>query len=351
MNRQWFFREEFYRSFHRWPITIVFITLGCLIGWAFSLIWPSYYRATSQVYVGFNPYRAYSDTNFLALSKPRYANLDNYLYWQMYQLEGVIFLQDFIQEALDRLQQTDAYWIDSDDSQLLNMLDAEWRTAGLWSLTAEHRDPKRATQAVQAWSQVVAERVKESVQSARNTFMIDQQLQVVNTDLEETRSREQNLHLTKSALLDWREVYQGFPKDQPLEVEERWRVIYLATHLAQFTPPWQTLLEDQPPEDSFPDAYFDWINQIIPLIDAESQILKQQITSLEEEQTNLKKAYSPEADGSLGLSPNLEVKEVKYLPTKIIRPASTLALIGGIVGLLIWILCQLVIITNRVKDL
>jgi len=350
MNKYWLFREEFYRSFHRWPIIIAVIALGCLSGWVCSLIWPSYYRATSQIYVGLNPYRAYSDTNFLALSKPRYANLDNYLYWQMYQLEGAIFLHDFIQETLDRLQQTDAYWLTLDASQLSNILDAEWRTAGLWSLTADHRDPERATQAVQAWSEVVVEQVNESVQSARNTFMIDHQLQVITAELEEARLRQRDLHQTKSSLLEWSTAIQELPKAQPLDLDERWHILYLSTHLAQFTPSWQVLLGNQPSADSSLEAYLNWIAQIIPQIDAELPLLEQQIADLEEESNSLEKEYSPEADKSLGLSPNLEMKEVKNLPTKILRPASTLALIGGIIGLLIWVLCQVVIITNRAKN-
>jgi hypothetical protein len=350
MNKNWLFREEFYRSLHRWPIIIAFIALGCLSGWGCSLIWPTYYRATSQIYVGLNPYRTYSDANFLALSKPRYANLDNYLYWQMYQLEGAIFLQDFIQETLDRLQQTDTYWKNSDSYQLMNILDAEWRTAGLWSLNAEHSDPARASQAVRAWSEVVVERVKESVQSSRNTFMIDYQLQVVVEKLEEDRLRQQDLRFTKISLLEWRRVNQDLPKTQPMKPDERWHILYLGTHLAKFTPSWQSLLENQPSEDSPQVDYFSWIDQIIQQIDADLAPLEQQITDLEEKQDVLEKEYSLEADKSLGLSPNLEIKEVKDLPTKIIRPTSTLALIGGIIGLLIWVLCQLVIITNRVKD-
>jgi len=350
MNKYWLFREEFYRSFHRWPIMVVFIAIGCLTGWVCSLIWPSYYRATSQIYVGLNPYRAYSDTNFLALSKPRYANLDNYLYWQMYQLEEAIFLNDFIQEALDQLQKTDPYWLKLDSSQLLNMLGDEWRTAGLWSLTAEHRDPERATQAVQTWSKVVIKHVKESVQSARNTIMIDHQLQVVAAELEEARLREKDLLFTKNTLLDWISANEDLPETQPLELNERWRILYLATHLAQNTPSWQAILENQPSADSSTGAYLNWIAQIVPQIEAEIPALEQQISNLGEERDSLENEYSPEADKSLGLSPNLEMKEVKDLPTKIIRPTSTLALIGGIVGLLIWVLSQLIIITNRVKD-
>jgi hypothetical protein len=350
MKKYWLFREEFYRSFHRWPIIIAFITLGCLIGWLCSLIWPSYYRSTVEVYVGFNPYREYSDTNFLALSKPRYANLDNYLYWQMYQLEGAIFLPEIIQDTLERLRLSDQYWNNISASQLTSMLDAEWRTAGQWNLTAESRDPDRGLQAVQTWSKTSVDQIKESVQSARNIIMIDDKLQSTTTKLREIEIRLQDLQLTRSSLLEWRAKFQDLPSSQTLDKTDRWRTVYLGTRIVTFTPPWQQIIKNEPAADAPPDAYIEWIDQIIPLIDAEIPILEPQITELDKESSRLQEEYSKEADESLGLSPNLEMKEIKEIPTKNIRPTSSLILIGGTIGLLIWLLWQLITLTNRVKD-
>ena len=349
MNKYWLFREEFYKSFHQWPIMVAFIALGCLSGWVFSYIWPSYHRATMQIYVGFNPYRAYSDTNFLALSKPRYANLDNYLYWQMYQLEGAIFLPDIIQETLDQLRQADDYWMNINTSQFTDMLDAEWRTAGLWSLTARNRDPSHASQAVSTWSELAVKHIKASVEAARDTFMVDNQLQIISQELVDAESRQRDLQNTRTSLLEWTTENLDSQTTQPLHQTERWRILFFTTHLASFSPSWQAIINSQPSADSPSTVYIDWIEKIIPLIDAEIPVLEQQITDLEKESDNLQDEYSAKADNSLGLSPNLEMIETKEIPTKIIRPASNLTLIGGIIGLLTWILCQLVIIGKRVK--
>jgi len=350
MNKYWILRQEIYRSLHRWPSMMAFVTLGCLLGWVISYIWPSYYRSTSLLYIGLNPYRTYSDTAFLALEKPHYANIDNYLYWQMYQLETVIFLDDFIQETLDDLRQSDVYWNSIEASQLRDMLDAEWRTAGEWSLVAMHPDSERAKQAVQIWTKVVKKRVQEAIQAARNTFMIDQELQAAAVELLQSRLQEQELLFTKSALREWSIAATKLPKDQPLDPAERWHVFYLATLPAQFHPIWQIVLENQPPANSTPNTYLDWIAQIIPIIDSELSTFQKQIGSLEQEYSRLEELYSPEADRSLGLSPNLEVEKVKDLPPKMIRATSVLILIGGIAGLLIWILTQWVIITNREEN-
>ena len=75
-----------------------------------AYLWPSYFKASREVYVGLNAYRAYSDTSFLALAKPRYANIDNYHYWQMNQLNTILSTDPLLQETLDELRTLDPYW-------------------------------------------------------------------------------------------------------------------------------------------------------------------------------------------------------------------------------------------------
>jgi len=350
MKMHWVLRDELYGMLHRWPSMIAFLILGSLIGYISSFVWPSFYRASNQIYVGLNPYRTYSDTNFLSLAKPRYANIDNYMYWQMYQLQTAIYLEGFIQETLDRLIETDSYWSKYDRSELLNMLNAEWRTAGEWTLSAEHPESDRAEQAVQTWSNVVRENTKEAIRAARETFIIDHQLQVLSEELFTLQHRQQELVQTKNSLLEWSKAAQALPGDQLLGYSERWKLLYLTTHMADFSPPWQALLQEQPPENSLNSQYQDWIKKTVSLIDTELSELPQLITGLQNKHDQLETQYNLEADNSLSLSPNLEIKEIRNLPTRIIQPTSILILIGGAVGLFIWILTQLIIITNRVKD-
>jgi len=349
MKKYWILRDEIYGMLHRWPTMIVFLLLGSLIGWISLIIWPSYYQASSKIYVGLNPYRAYSDTNFLSLTKPKYANIDNYMYWQMYQLQAAIYLDGFIQETLEKLKEIDAYWAKYDRLTLLDMLDAEWRTAGEWTLTGKHPEPERAMQIVQTWSRVVEENASEAIQAARNTIIIDQKLWVVSEELQNSQIRQQDLKISKKLITEWSEAAQNLPDSLPLDINERWRILYLTTHLADLTPPWQAILKEQPSENANSSDYIGWIEPITALIDAELSILPELINDLQREHNQLEIQYNHEADMSLSLSPNLEIKEIRDYPARVIQPTSGLVLIGGIVGLLIWILTQLVIITNRVK--
>ncbi len=183
MNNKWSLSEEIYRAFHRWPTLAGVILLGCLAGWLVSFLMPPYYRAITYIYVALNPYRTYSDTNFLALARPKYSNIDDYKDWQMTQLESVIYLDEFILETLDRLRETNPDWQDFTAAELREILEADWRSAGTWSLIANSPDSDLAEQASSTWSAVVVERVRVAIESARQTFVIDQDLQAISEQI------------------------------------------------------------------------------------------------------------------------------------------------------------------------
>jgi hypothetical protein len=331
MDRHWELRQEFYRLLHRWPVMIVFFAVGCALGWLLSFIWPSYSKAIQEVYVALNPYRAYSDTNFLALAKPKYSNLDSYNYWQMYQLEAAIYRDAVLQETLENLRQDDAYWQNVEPTQLRDMLDVDWRTAGIWRLIAMHPDSHMAQQLIAAWSDVAIKNVTDAVTAARQTIAIDQERQAT----------------IKDKLTTWQMEAQGLPPDQPLSVADRWRLFSLTGDLAQFTPAWMALMAEQPSADASPAVYGEWVGRIQAQIDAEASLLSPRLADLEQEQAQLQQNYTAAADSSLGLSPNLEVQGLGDSQVQVVRPTTSLILIGGVVGLLIWVLTQLVIITLR----
>jgi len=350
MNKYWSLREEFFKAMHRWPSMLLFFGVGAILGIVISFIWPSHYRATSQIFIALNPYRTFEDANFLALTKPKYQNIDNYHYWQMSQLEGAIYLDEFMQETLNELRKSDAYWESVTTEQLSGMLNAEWRSAGKWELIAENSDPQHAAEAAKTWGKVIIKRIQEAVLSAQDTFMIDQDLQAVADEKLDTNLRIQQLTDTKLSLLGWQATAQELPKDQPLDPVQRWQALAIAAQPAQFTPLWAAAMDEQPASDASLEAYLTWSEELQAVIDEELAALEKRLDSLEQKRSDLQEEYSIVFDQSLGMSPNIEIEDVKSLPAKIVRQSSTFALIGGAISLLIWVLTQLVIITNRDQD-
>lgn len=349
MNRYWNLRDETYRLFHRWPVMLAFFTLGCLLGWLLSYLWPASYKASREVYVGLNAYRTYSDTNFLALAKPRYSNIDNYHYWQMNQLNTTLVLDGLLQQTLDELGKQDPYWQTVDVESFRNLLDTDWRTAGEWRLSATHRDRARALQALAAWSQVGTEQVKNAVDSARTVILIDQDLEQAADELFAAQRRSQALAASQARLQAWLGQSGGLPADQPLTPLERWDVFSAAAGLALDDPAWQALLSSQPAADALPEAYQAWVELVLEQIKQEAAALPGQIATLETQRQTLKDEYAAESANSLSLSPNLEIQETGPENVQVVRPTTTLILAGGFIGLLAWLWVELVRITRRVQ--
>lgn len=347
MNNKWSLSEEIYRAFHRWPTLAGVILLGCLAGWLVSFLMPPYYRAITYIYVALNPYRTYSDTNFLALARPKYSNIDDYKDWQMTQLESVIYLDEFILETLDRLRETNPDWQDFTAAELREILEADWRSAGTWSLIANSPDSDLAEQASSTWSAVVVERVRAAIESARQTFVIDQDLQAISEQIHLNSLRVDELERAQNQMESWVAEIEQLDQDLPLEPYLRLQIISHITRLAEFTPAWMDLLENQPEDVEIPAAYLSWIDQATVMIDQEIEARKQQNLDQEQHKTDLVELYREKADSSLGISPNLEIESIEKGLAERIRPTTTFIIIGGTTAFLIWVFIQLVFITRK----
>jgi hypothetical protein len=349
MNRFWNLRDEYYRLLHRWPAAVAAFAVGCLLGLLAAYLWPAYFRASRQVYVGLNAYRTYSDTNFLALAKPRYSNIDNYHYWQMNQLDTVLLMDALLQETLDELRRSDAYWENVDVAGFRDLLDTEWRTAGEWTLIVSHPDQARAQQALEVWSDLAVQRVQRAVGAARQVIFIDQEIEQAAKNLFVARQRQQALSAARMNLEGWLERAAGLPEDQPLPPLERWQVYSFATSLALGNPPWRAILESQPAAEAPPDAYRRWVETVLQQLDLELAALPPQIAALEQERAALEGEYTAESGLSLSLSPNLEIERFGPVSARLVRPTTTMILIGGFVGFLAYLLLELVGISRRAQ--
>jgi hypothetical protein len=345
-KNNWTLREALYTIFHNWPTLLACIIIGSLLGWGLSYIWSSYYRASSDIYIGLNPYRKFSDTNFEALANPKYSNLDNYHYWQMSQLNSAITMDIYLEPTLDRLRQADPYWQTVDVAQLRGMLGTEWRSSGTWSLIANHPNSRFAQQAARAWSDVVVEQVPQAVTAARETFQIDQKLQSNEDAILQATLRQRELSAAQKDLLEWQKTAQNTPSDSAVAPTQRWQLLATITRLADFSPVWMNVLQGQPESDAKAQAYLDWIDQTLPVLEDEAATMRQRVIYLNQQQIDLATQYAQESQKSLSFSPNIEIQRKEDIKPLKMRPTSTLILVGGVTGLLIGLLLQLVIITK-----
>jgi hypothetical protein len=325
---------------------LAFAVLGSLVGLAVSLLWPPLYRASAEVFVALNPYRSYADRDFVAQTKERYSNLDDYKNWQMSQLQSVVFLEEILQDTLGRLQQEDVYWSEVSLERLQGMLSTEWRSAGAWSLVAHHRQLERAAQAASAWEAAALQRIEAATAASRRLISLDGEIQAVATARLETSQRLETLEQARAALEGWEGSLASLSQDQPMTATQRWQVLTIVSGAASFTPQWSALLQSQPAEEAPLAAYLGWIAHTRSVIESELAETQNKLDELEKLNNPLLDQYEQQAEASLGLSPNLEFSHLGQSAAQPLRPTSLMVLIGAIIGLCVWALFELIAISR-----
>jgi hypothetical protein len=225
------------------------------------------------------------------------------------------------------------------------MLEIEWRSSGTWSLIANHPNSHFAQQAATAWSEVVVELVTQSVTAARDTFRIDQTLQSNEDALLQATLRQRELTAVQKDLREWQKIAQDSPAAGVMEPTTRWRLLATITQLADYSPAWMKVLDAQPDAGANTQAYQEWVDQTLPLVEDEAETMHQRILFLNQQQIELAERFSQTSQKSLSFSPNIEIQRKEDLAPVKLRPSSTLILVGGVTGLLMGLLSQLVIIT------
>ena len=334
MAHDWSLREEILITTHKWPIILLSGLVGVLLGWILSFTCPSQHRATKELYVGINIYPGL-----------QFTNADDYKNWQMANLDTLVKMDENVILTLDRLQASDEYWSEIGLVELRDMLHVYWRNAGKWRLVAEHKDPKRAVQAVLAWEQVVVERIHNAIEAAQNSMLFDHQLQSIVTKQTEINSQIAAQSEILSTLHDWQYTATQRPPQEIIEQAERQHLLQLLMQVndiagSGYSSPatWESVLQTFPPEYATASEYTSFIQLALSTLDQNIAILESQMAVLEKEKETASKNYTAATKNSLGLSASLVVDQVTNAPAELsaIRPSGVLVLIGGLLGLIFW---------------
>jgi len=330
MLTEWTLREEILSISHRWWLPVMAFLIGSLIGFGVAFLFPTPYRAETNLYVAYN-------------ADAIYRNPDDYKNWQLKQLNDLAISDDILQGALVRLSQADAYWQNLNMDQLRGMLDVAYRNTGRWRLVAETGSPQHSTQLVQAWTDVLLENYQSAMASASTLNVVDMQLQALSQSLGQAQVRQANLQGAQQAIQDWQARLESMPGDATLDDLQRWGLLAWASRSAGLDSAWNQLLDGIPPEDGPVSSYRPWVARLSQSIDAELALVQNQIADLQAEKADLQEQFEQASTASRGLSATLEVGRLsKGAPSvEPVRPTGLTAVIGGMLGLLIWILLWL----------
>lgn len=346
---EWVLRDEILAAFHRWPLILVFILVGSLLGLVFAFLWPSSYRANIELSIQFNPYRALDDLYLPEFTKAEFRNVDDYKHWQMSQLSILVSSDNYLQETLNRLRKIDAYWNSIEIPVLRQMINAQWRNAGIWLLSAEAVSSLRASEAIETWRDVILEFTDNAISNSRELFQIELSLRSLNDELVEVQLNRSALEEIKGSLNELAISLRAFKSDELITQLDRTRLFNLVNPTDFNEPGWQIILDDLPDPDSPSSEYLRWVERVIGFIDQEIDSKNVSAQVLEDEISRIYSEWEAGLLSAQGLSATLSLANVQddQPQVKLVRTYSLAALVGALLGLLVWFLGFLVKITRK----
>lgn len=336
----WYLRDVILALTHRWDIIIVFTLVGALMGWGVSYLWPSPYQATRTIHVGLNAYRFADDAYAESLAGQPFRLVDDYKNWQMEQLNDLIFTDDFIQDTVDHLQEKDPYWEAISPEEFRRMASVTWRNVGEWNLIIKTIDSKRAAEAVLAWEETILDRINQAIEHSNQVVSLDMEMKQLVDNRQKLELRLERLTYVSEKLSFLVEVLGKKPEASIVTSLERSNLLLAVAQASDWQPAWDKLLDGAPPIGSTVGETLSWIESVIAFVEEERKLIPQQISLMDEAFSSLRVHYDEEVSRSLGLSSTLLVEgdEETEVSLDKIRPKGILILVGGIFGLLTWIL-------------
>ena len=182
--------------------------------------------------------------------------------------------------------------------------------------------------------------------------VVDSQLNAVSQAQVSADMRQMVLVETQLILSDWEIAVNENSADQEVTPLAHWNIVAQVATVAGWNSGWTAVLESTPLLGSLSADYDNWLQQVNALIEAELALLPSEQAALEMEHAHLAAEYKSAADQSHALSANLEVAQIKAEPPKIVqlRSTGTLILVGGILGILAYLLGWFVQISRKTEQ-
>jgi hypothetical protein len=325
MVSDWSVRDEIIRITHYWPIPVLAFLIGSLAGWGLSYILPPTYQAEVELFV------AYDDVR-------ECRNPDDCKNWQLEQTDALAKSQIIIEPTLSRLRTSDPFWNDVNADELAGMLDVLWRNTGKWRLVAKSNDPERSKAAVEAWSLVFLEEYQAAQEHSLRLFDLNAQVRALSQASVQLDRKIIILNMVINEISEFHDLLAAIDPDEQLPELTQWKLYNLAAQASSTNPAWLDLLDSFPGEMGSQSDYILWLEQMSISVDQEIESSRIQLEQVDIEKKKKLDQITIEAEGSHGLSQTIEVSRMVEVEPQVIesRRTTTAAVLGGIIGLLVW---------------
>ena len=331
-------RSEILHAAHRWPVILIWILLGSLLGWAYVQLRPPLVQAEAQLYVALNPYRAPEDANAAGFASFQFLNADDYKNWQLSQLNALALSDEYLQETLNRLQAQSPEWQELTPADLREQLSLEWRNTGNWHFKARGQQAEPLSALAQTWAAVTAEKVQAAIQASQQVLFVDIQLQALAQAQTDLLLRQQAYLTAQASLAAWQQNAQALPTTEALPQASRQELKTLLLQAYPDEQDWGSLGLSFPGEQAPAAEYLALGEQIAAHIKSDLNLLETQLTDLAAEIEAQRSLYTQAAGASWGFAPSLVLEDLSSQPPAVSgeRPAALASLAGGLLALIAW---------------
>lgn len=270
----------------------------------------------------------------------------------MESLNTIVLSESVVNQTLNLLQGLDPYWNRFSITDLTPRMRVYWRNTGTWRLVVKVGDPSHATQLAQTWKQVVIDTVNQAIQSGAAMANLNQQIKSAAEQQVATQMRLTELTQIKSALEAWRSTASIQDGNQSMDIYQGWYLGSLVARVVLFDTTGRELLRATPKPSASILEYLPWVDRAIIILDEQFASIQNQIPLLASMLAEYIAQWNEAYTKSLGLSSYLRVKSIPDVQPKIAEPIQTYsvtALVGGIMGTLIWVLSWLALPFFREK--
>jgi hypothetical protein len=318
-------REEIYQVTHNWPYPVIAFLIGSLIGWGMSYVFPPTYQAEVVFSL------AYDDVQTCR-------NPDDCKNWQLEQMDAFAMSETVLMPTLQELQSSDEYWREISIEDFSELLQVLWRNTGRWQFVVESNNPERSKLAVEIWSEEFFESVQKAREHASNLIDLNAHINALNQNQVRLNLRLIILNIVQDELNEFRNSTALMDENAPLDNLSRWDLYSLAARASGNDVAWRELIDSIPDEGAPLSAYLSWIDRLEISTEHELQELASQLDQLDQDITSTLAHIEIETERSHSLSQTIKFSRMldgQALVT-ISRRSTTAAVLGGIVGLLVW---------------
>jgi len=336
---EWKLREKLVQFIKTWPILITVFLGSGLIVWGTVHLFPPLQRATADLFIGIDITRVYDVSSLATYAKTEPFNVDGYKNWQLSQINGIATSEHIANLTLEKLRDIDPYWEDVSASEFQELQDLFWYDVGRWRLQFQAPENEYALQGVQAWREVLLQDLSRLIRESEDVLEFEGRMRASNTAIAQLETRVIEMKLLAAEIVAVRVELESADPQQEMENSTREDLWLLIAGAAEEDVLWKQVLDEIPEKDQPHFAYIHWIDQVLAAVESDIESHQAIREVLVSDHELLTEDYLREIKEAQGLSASLYIGEEIPQP-KIIEtyPDTQIALLGSLVGLLIYII-------------